>query len=366
MCVAVAGCLHASAPRTELRSPVPAVQVALAPAQVTAIDALMSRATRTQHLAGASLAIGIGGIPVFARGYGYRDLARRLPATPETIYNIASMSKQFVAASILMLQGEGKLDIDDPIAKYVPGIPHGDKITIHEVLDHTSGLSDYLDLIDNNTLTPARVHAALRRLTLRFPPGTRYEYSNSNYIIAGLVVEKASGMPYDEFVRSRIIGPLGLRSTTLGTSPLDLPNGSVGYTVVHGRTIPVDPHADSTTILDFPDGAINSTVLDLIAWDDALDTGRVITPDLLKIMFTPSPRAADWPGGYALGVGLDSIDGRVIVAHTGGWSGFTGENATIPSDRIAVILLTNTDTFDYEGKSGLIRRILKLLTSEVS
>jgi len=358
-------CGPASPPVSQTAQPAQTrpANVTLSPAIQAQIDGIMRHSMAAQHVAGASLGIGVAGVPVFARGYGYRDLARRLPATPETVYNIASMSKQFVATSILMLQGEGKLNIDDPIAKYVPGVVHGDEITIREVLDHTSGLSDYLDLIDNNTLTPARVHAALRRLTLQFPPGTRYQYSNSNYIIAGLVVEKASGMTYDDFVRSRIIQPLGLHSTSLGTSPLDLPNGSVGYTVVHDRTVPVDPHADSTTILDFPDGAINSTVIDLIAWDDALDGGRVITPALLKIMFTPSPHEADWPKGYALGVGLDSINGRVIVAHTGGWTGFTGENATIPADRIAVVLLTNTDTFDYEGKNGLIRRILKLLTS---
>jgi CubicO group peptidase (beta-lactamase class C family) len=224
-------------------------------------------------------------------------------------------------------------------------------------------LSDYLDQLDNNALTYTKVRATVYKLMLRFKPGTKYEYSNSNYIVAGLIVEKVSGMPYDTFVRTHIFGPLGLHHTTIGTSPLDLPGGSIGYTVVKGKTVPVDPRADSTTILDFPDGGINSTVLDLVVWDDALDSGRVIYPDMLKLMFTPSPYKADWAKGYGLGVGLDSVSGHLEAAHTGGWTGFTGENATLPHDRIAVIMLTNTDTFDFGGKTNLIQRILKLLVT---
>jgi CubicO group peptidase (beta-lactamase class C family) len=274
------------------------------------------------------------------------------------------MSKQFAAASILLLQQQHKLNIDDPVSTYLPGFAHGDNITVREVLNHTSGVSDYLDQLDNNALTQAKVRATVYKLKLRFPPGTKYEYSNSNYIVAGLIVEKVSGMPYDVFVRTHFFQPLGLHRTSIGTSPLDLPQGSIGYTVVKGKIVPVDRRADSVTTLDFPDGGVNTTVLDLIAWDDALDTGRAIDPDMLKLMFTPSPYKADWPGGYGLGVGLDSVLGHLEVAHTGGWTGFTGENATLPRDRIAVVLLTNTDAFDFGGKTDLIGRILTLVLAK--
>ncbi len=332
----------------------------MTPAIAAQIDGLMRRAVAQQHLAGISLAIGHNGTVIFAKGYGYRNLAKRLPATPETIYNIASMSKQFTAACVLLLQQDGKLNIDDHLSKYLPGFQNGDKITIREVLDHTSGLTDYLDLLDNSTLTPAKVDAAIYKLKLKFPPGSKYEYSNSNFIVAGLIVTRVSGMPFDEFVRTRIFTPLDLRSTSIGTSPLDLPGGAVGYTVVKGRTIPVDPKDDSAIILDFPDGGVNTTVLDLIKWDYALDSGRVIDPAMLKLMFTPSGRRSDWPGGYALGVGLDSVAGHREVAHTGGWTGFTGENATLPDERFAVVMVTNTDTFDWGGKVDLIQRIIGL------
>jgi CubicO group peptidase (beta-lactamase class C family) len=360
----VVGCQRATPPQAQAPTTTPTTQVTLAPAQAAAIDALVSKAVRDEHLAGASLGIGIGGVPVFARGYGYRDLARRLPATPTTVYNIASMSKQFASASILLLQQEHKLNIDDRVSTYLPGFAHGDEITVRQVLNHTSGLSDYLDQLPNNALTPSSVRATVYRLKLRFPPGTKYEYSNSNYIVAGLIVEKVSGMPYDRFLRTRIITPLGLKNTTIGTTPLSLPQGSLGYTVVKGKTVPVDPRADSVTVLDFPDGGVNSTVLDLITWDDALDAGRVINPDMLALMFTPSPhKGGDWPKGYGLGVGFDSVAGQLEVAHTGGWTGFTGENATLPRNRVAVVLLTNTDTFDYGGKRDLVQLILELVVA---
>ena len=317
----------------------------------------MRDAIREQHVAAVSLAIARDGRVIYAKGYGHRDLARRITATPETIYNIASNSKQFTAACVLLLQQDGKLNIDDKLSKYLPAFPNGDKITIHEVLDHTSGLTDYLDMIDNATLTPAKVHAAVYKTKLKFRPGSKFEYSNTNYIVAGLVVEKVAGMPFDDFLRSRIIKPLGLHSTTVGTAPMDLAGGAVGYTVVKGRTVPTAPQ--TVAILDFPDGGINSTALDIARWDDALDTGHVMNKKLLALMFTPSPfRDSDWPGfGYGLGVNIGSVAGHREVVHTGGWTGFTSENATLPDERFAVVMLSNTDTFD---KRPLVRRIIAL------
>jgi D-alanyl-D-alanine carboxypeptidase len=339
-------------------APHPQSDIALNPAIASQIDALMRNAVAQQHIAAVSVAVARRGSIIYAKGFGYRDLSKRLPATPQTIYNIASNSKQFTAACVLLLQQDGKLDIDDTLSRYLPGFPAGDKITIREVLNHTSGLTDYLDLIDNNTLTPAKVRAAVYRAKLKFRPGSKWEYSNTNYIVAGLVVEHASGMPFDDFLRSRIIAPLGLHSTTVGTSPLDLPGGAVGYTVNKGRhVVPVNPQADSAIVLDYPDGAINSTALDIAAWDDALDSGRVISKDLLKVMFTPAPYKADWPGGYGLGVGLDTVAGHREILHTGGWTGFVSENATIPDERFAVVMLSNTDTFE---RADLTRRIIAL------
>lgn len=352
--IAVAGAMVVSCGCSRPSAPLAATPT-LAPHVADRIDAFVHRAMARQHIAGLSLAVAQDGRILYARGYGYRNVAKRLPATPDTIYNLASDSKQFAAAAILLLQQDGKLDIDDKLARYLPDFPNADRITVHELLDHTSGLGDYLDLIDNTTLTPAKVRAAVYKVKLKFPPGSKYEYSNSNYIVAGMVVEKVSGTPFDDFLRRRILKPLDLRSTSVGTAPMDLPQGALGYTVARNRTVPT---VQQTALqLDYPDGGINSTVLDLVKWDDALDSGRVVNKRLLKIMFTPSSHKTDWPGGYGLGLVISHMNGHREVFHTGEWTGFTGENATFPDDHFVTVILTNTDQLD---KDPLVKHIFTL------
>jgi D-alanyl-D-alanine carboxypeptidase len=321
------------------------------------IDSLAHAALVDQHLAGFSLAIAHDGAIVYARGYGYRDLARRLPATPQTVYNIGSVTKQFTAAAVLLLAQRGKLTIDDPVATYLSGFPWGNAVTVRELLNHTSGIPDYLDVLDNNTLTMPKILKALRKARLKFVPGSKYEYSNSNYILLGDIVGRVSGVPYDDFVRRNIFQPLRLQATSLGTSPLDMPNGAIGYTVRKGRPSAVDRRADSIAILDFPDGGVNTTALDLVRWDTALDAGRLLNRRLLAMMFTPSHHRADWPYGYGFGVGLDRVDGHREIVHEGEWTGYAAENATFPDDGFDIVMLSNTDVFD---ENALKRRIFRL------
>jgi D-alanyl-D-alanine carboxypeptidase len=354
---ALCACARTSVPASPPSVPAAPTSVPVEPSSAIGqqIDALLNATVAHQRLAGVSLAVARDGAILYAKGYGYRDMAKRLPATPQTIYNIASNSKQFTAACVLLLQQDGKLNIDDKLSKYLPELPYAGEVTIREVLNHTSGLSDYLDIVDNTSLTPAKVYGALPKLKLRFPPGSKYEYSNSNYIIAGLVVARVSGMSYDEFLRKRILVPLDLRSTSVGTAPKDLPDGALGYMVVKGRIVPTVQQ--TVAILDFPDGNVNSTVLDLVKWDDALDSGRVVDEQMLKMMFTPSAHKTDWQDGYGLGVAMGHIGAHREIVHTGGWTGFSSENATFPDDRFAIILLSNNDEF---SKDALVKRIFTL------
>ncbi len=310
------------------------------------VDALANGALQHQHLAGLSIAVARDGVVLYAQGYGYRDLAKRLPATPHTIYNIASMTKQFTAACVMLLDQEGKLKVDDPISKFLPGFPHGDTITIRELLNHTSGLADYLDLMDPNALSIPKIVATIEKAPLRFKPGTRYEYSNSNYVLAGVIVAKAAGMPFDEFLTKRIFQPLGLHSTSIGTTPLDLPEGALGYTVQNGKTVLTPPQG--VAILDYPDGGVNTTVLDLVKWDTALDAGRVVDPVHLKMMMTPGPHGSETTYNYGFGLAIDSAFGHGEISHQGDWTGYSGENVTFPDDRFVIILLGNTDGFNED------------------
>jgi D-alanyl-D-alanine carboxypeptidase len=310
------------------------------------VDTIANGALRHQHLAGLSIAVGRNGTILYARGYGYRNLAKRLPATPTTIYNIASMTKQFTAACVMLLQQDGKLSVDDPISKFLPNFPHGADITIRELLNHTSGLADYLDLLDPNKLSIPRILAAVEKAPLRFTPGTRYEYSNTNYVLAGVIVGKASGMPFDTFLTKRIIRPLALNSTSIGTTPVDMLNGALGYTVVDDKTVATP--AQGVAILDYPDGGVNTTVLDLAKWDDALDSGGVVNRKLLAMMMTPGPHGPETTYRYGFGLGIDSAFGHREIAHQGDWTGYSGENVTFPDDHLAIILLSNTDDFNEE------------------
>ena len=310
------------------------------------VDAIALGALAHQHLAGLSLAVARDGVVLYAQGYGYQNIAKRVPATPHTIYNIASITKQFTAACVMLLDQEGKLRVDDPISKFLPGFPHGDEITIRELLNHTSGLADYLDLMNANDLSIPKIVATVEKAPLRFKPGTRYEYSNSNYVLAGVIVGKAAGMPYDEFLTTRIFKPLGLHSTSIGTTPVDMPQGALGYTVVDGKTVVTPPQG--VAILDYPDGGVNTTVLDLVKWDTALDAGHAVDPAHLKMMMTPGPHGPETTYNYGFGLAIDSAFGHREIDHQGEWTGYAGENATFPDDHLDIILLSNTDGFDEE------------------
>lgn len=321
------------------------------------MDAIAIGALRHQHLAGLSLAIARDGTVLYAQGYGYRNVAKRLPATAHTIYNIASMTKQFTASCIMLLQQDGKLNVDDKISRFLPDFPHGNAITIRNLLNHTSGLADYLDLMDANSLSIPKILAVVEKAPLRFAPGTQYEYSNSNYVMLGIIVSKASGMPFDTFLTKRIIEPLQLHSTSIGTTPVGMAEGALGYTVVNGQTTLTPPQGVS--ILDYPDGGVNTTVLDLVTWDDALDSGRVVNKNLLRMMMTPGPHGPESTFDYGFGLAIDSAFGHREISHQGEWTGYSGENVTFPDDRVVIILLSNTDGFNEEY---LAREIFALLT----
>ncbi|HLW37195.1 MAG TPA: serine hydrolase domain-containing protein, partial [Candidatus Eremiobacteraceae bacterium] len=208
----------------------------ITPALREKIDRLARQALAEQHLAGFSLAIAHDGRIIYTQGYGYRIVAKQLPATPNTIYNIGSITKQFTATAVMLLQQDGKLNVEDPVARFIPGLPWGRQVTVRQLLNHTSGVPDYLSIVDNNSLTMPKILAALRKTHLKFAPGSIYQYSNSNYILLGTIVSKASGIPYDDFLRRRILQPFGLEATSIGTTPLSLPDGAIGYTVVKGHT----------------------------------------------------------------------------------------------------------------------------------
>ncbi len=289
---------------------------------------------------GASLLVLKDGEPVVRRGYGRSDLERGIEAGPATNYRLASVTKQFTAAAILLLAEDGTLDLDDPLRQWLPSLPDAtDGITLHQVLSHTSGLIDYEDFIPE-TLT-AQLHDAdvLRILEGQdrtyFEPGSNYRYSNSGYALLALIVERASGKRFPAFLHERIFQPLGMHDTLayVQGGP-EVPHRAFGYSRVDGDWTRTDQSQTSAVL---GDGGIYSSIDDLAKWDAALYDDRLLSDESRRLAFT-AVTPTDDPGveyGYGWRISGDSL------WHSGETMGFRNVIVRWPQRRLTVILLSN-------------------------
>lgn len=313
------------------------------------IDALMRR--YQGDVPGASVLVVRDGIPIVRRGYGYADLERRVRATPATNYRLASVSKQFTAAAILLLAEDGRLSLDDRLRRWLPELPAAtDAITLRQVLTHTSGLVDYEDLMPariEGQLSDADVLALLARAdrTL-FPPGRAYRYSNSGYVLLGLVIERASGQGLAQFLQERIFRPLGMANTLLyeaGRGP-EVPNRAFGYSQDGLHWLRTDQSPTSATR---GDGGIYSSVEDLARWDAALYDNRLLTAVSRKLAFSPHVEVTGEPYEAAYGFGW-RISGDTVW-HSGETIGFRNVIVRWPQQRMTVVVLSNRNAPEPYG-----------------
>lgn len=228
--------------------------------RLTDVDGAIRLVMRTSHVAGISVAAAHGDRIIYARGFGYADLGRRIPAAAGTVYRIGSLTKSFTAALAVRFVQQGKLALDAPIAQYVP-VPWKQPITIEELLAQTSGIPSYSDstaLSRSGTYTPAQLVDAVAALPLAFEPGTQYAYSNTNYVLLGMALERVGGMPYAQLLQSQLIDPLGLTQTRYG----DQPDEAAGY----ARDTLNSPVPASSTPYAYAAAGMTSNVLDLARW----------------------------------------------------------------------------------------------------
>jgi CubicO group peptidase (beta-lactamase class C family) len=290
------------------------------------------------------------------KGYGLRDVATGSPNTPQTIFQVASLAKQFTAAIILKLQEQGKLTVSDRVSKYFPGYPNGDKITIHQLLNHTSGIYNYTDnRVFNATdqsipVTLDSMIGLFSHQPLNFEPGTKFAYSNSGYTMLGYIIEKITGNPYQQVLESMIIRPLRLSNTGYDFISLADSNKSTGYYSYTDEDQPVAKYVHPTIL--YTTGALFSTVEDLYTWHKALMGSRFLSAASKLQLYTPGA------GPYGYGWFADSLFGKKRVSHDGNVSGFKANINRFPDDDVCVIALSNANS---SSVGGLVRLLVTIL-----
>lgn len=303
------------------------------------VDHLMSRYAGT--VPGASLLVIKDGKPVVQRAYGYANLEKDTKATPHTNYRLASVTKQFTAASILLLKQDGKLSLHDSIRKWLPELPENDaKISIWNLLTHNSGLIDYESLIPDDQKTQINDKDVLRLIAsqhgLYFPPGSAHRYSNGGYVLLGLIVQRASGMDLADFMKQRIFQPLGMDHTLLfehHRGP-QVPHRAYGYSHVDGHWKRTDQSITSATR---GDGAVYSNIVDMAKWDAALYTDKLLDAKSRKLMFSPHEPLADPDILYGFGWRLAGQ----TQWHSGETMGFRNVIIRWPQQHVTVVILSN-------------------------
>jgi len=328
----------------------------------TEVDRIAQAVLAATGVPSASVAVVVDRKVAYAHAYGAARLDPRLPATPEMRYSIGSISKQFTAAALLLLQEQGKLAIDDPVGKYVAGLTRGNEVTIRELLSHTSGYQDFWpqDYVPSLMLKPVSAQGIIERWARRpldFEPGTKWQYSNTNFVIAGLVVEKAAGMPLGTFLGQRVFSPLGMTSVTNTDEhqlPQSDPAGYFRYALGPARPAPKEGPGWM-----FAAGELAMTPTDLAKWNISLIDQTVLKPASYHEMETDVLLKNGVGTHYGLGIGVTSVNGHRQLEHNGEVSGFTAENIVLPDDGIAVTVLTNQDAASAASQIG--RRVMTAL-----
>lgn len=338
------------------------------------IDAAARAMVESKTTPGVAVGVVREGQLIFNRAYGSANLELGVPMTDRTVFRLASLTKQFTAASVLLLVEQKKLSLDDKLSKFYPDFPRGTEITIRHLLNHTSGIRDYPesllgDLSPKEWSTPALAQR-LAAIGFDFDPGTHFKYSNSGYVLLGQIIEKISGQTFAQFTKARLFEPLGMVDTSVDSEADVVPGRAAGYSrskeapsgFVNAPFIPMS--------LVYAAGATRSTVRDLAKWNIALYGGKVMSAESFKVMTTqgrlndgrpasaaifkepgekPRPPIPGFgePMGYTMGLHTGTLDGHPFMGHEGGIFGFSTIMENYRDDGFMLIILANT-----EGAAG--------------
>src|SRR5687768_3454680 len=329
-------------------------------AQTDKVDEYIEAEMRRQHIPGLSLAIVHGGKVVKSKGYGLANMELKVRATPNTVYQIQSITKSFVACGIMLLVEDGKIGLDDKITKYLSGLPEAwNGVTVRQLLTHTSGIPNFVSdqgsgaailAFSQKVSSPEEIIGWAAARPLKFAPGEGRRYSSTGYQLLGMIIEKVSGKPWGQFLQDRIFAPLGMTRTRVH-SPFDIiPDRASGYN--HFGEVPVNGLWFTEAYMQSAAGGLVSTVEDMARWEIALQAGTIIKPSTLAQMAVPvklknDSTVQDAGRRYGLGWDLQTHQGHRMMGHGGDHvTGFTANFDRFPDDKLAVIVLTNLMPLD--------------------
>lgn len=293
-----------------------------------------------QNRFSGSVLVARDGKVIFSKGYGMANVELDVPNGPETKFRLGSVTKQFTATAILLLQERGKLNVTDPICKYIDTCPGAwGEVTIHHLLSHTGGIPNFTSFPDYLPkmmlpVTPLEMIARFKDKPLDFKPGEKWSYSNSGYFLLGYIIEKASGEPYESFLQKNIFGPLKMNDTGYDHLETILKHRATGYSLAKGKLI-------NSVFLDmtqpYSAGSLYSTVGDLFLWNEALFGGKILSAKSFEAMTTPVKN------NYGYGLGTAMTFNRKSVSHSGGINGFATNLLRFPDEKVTIAVLRNAD-----------------------
>ena len=307
------------------------------------IDKILTVHTERETFIGTVLVARNGEI-LLSQGYGWADRENQIPNTPQTKYRLGSITKQFTAMAILILQSREQLNVQERICRYLPECPDSwQEITIHHLLTHTSGIPDLTEFSDYKTFkatptTPEQTIARFKDKPLDFQPGEKCSYSNSGYVLLGTIIEQVSGQSYEMFLQQNIFDPLQMKNTGYDHNDDSL---ATGYTGVDSNW---EKPAYIDMTLPYAAGGLYSTVENLYRWDQALYTEQLVPQESLDLMFTPHAKMAAFGLSYVYGWFVGKMNNHPAVSHGGGIDGFVTEIRRYIDDSITIIILSNRQT----------------------
>ena len=312
----------------------------------TLLDNYMQAQVSVNEFSGTVL-VAYKGSVIYKKAFGYADREWKLPNTTDTKFEICSLTKQFTAAAILQLAEQHRLNLNDKLSVYFPGYPKGDSVTLHMLLNHTSGIADYTGLprfyaLHTLPLSKDSVIALFKNQPYKFSPGTKWDYSNSNYFLLGCIIEKVTKQPYDVYLYKNVIGKAGLTNTAVNHPDSVLAYRARGYSKTETGGW---KNAEQFSMeLVYSAGSVISTVTDLYAWQNALFGDKIISPEMVAKMTTP------YLENYGYGLTIDTMEHHKRISHGGAAPGFTSFLCSFPADGISIIVLSNN--FGNSGPIG--------------